>query len=345
METILLSSEKKQFKANLHCHSIHSDGKMTPEQLKEAYKAHGYDILAITDHCSPNDHTALSDPDFLMLTGYEAYIRSTTGKSTPYRGEVHLNLFARDPHNQKFINYNSGYCKYLTPEQQEQLDRVGSERPREYTTEYINEFINTAVENGYLVSYNHPFWSMESEERVLSYENFFSVEIYNTGSFRLNRLENGQGIYDKMLAKGMHVGCHGADDNHNKEPLDDEDSDSFLAHTRILADELEYGAIIDALDRKEYYASTGPEIHEIAVIDTEEGKRVRVKCSPAKQVFLFVGSKSVKHVTAPRGETVTEVTLPLAKHARFIRVCVYDTEGENACSRGFFPDEWEKEEA
>ena len=339
-EKILLSSEKKQFKANLHCHSTHSDGKLTPEELKAAYKSRGYDILAITDHCNPNDYTAMSDPDFMMLTGYEAYIRPTDGKSCPYKGEVHLNLFARDPHNQKFINFNSGFCKYLSDEEKEKLDRVGSERPREYTTEYINEFIRTAIENGYLVSYNHPFWSMEYEERVLSYENFFSVEIYNTGSYRLNGLENGEGIYDKMLRKGMHVGCHGADDNHNKEPLDDPDSDSFLAHTRILADKLEYGAIIDALDKKEYYASNGPEIQEIALVETEEGRFVRVKCSPAKRVFLFMGSKSTKHATARNGELLTEVMLPLAKKARYIRVSVCDADGERASSRGYFPEEW-----
>ena len=74
MKKILISSTKKQYKANLHCHSTLSDGKLTPEALKEMYKSHGYDILAITDHSHPYSHTAMSDSDFLMLTGYEAYI-------------------------------------------------------------------------------------------------------------------------------------------------------------------------------------------------------------------------------------------------------------------------------
>ena len=59
----LISKDKKQYKANLHCHSIISDGSLTPEELKEAYKAHGYSVLAITDHEYPNDHTALSDSE------------------------------------------------------------------------------------------------------------------------------------------------------------------------------------------------------------------------------------------------------------------------------------------
>ena len=37
----LISPHKKQYKANLHCHSVHSDGSLTPEQLKEAYRLSG----------------------------------------------------------------------------------------------------------------------------------------------------------------------------------------------------------------------------------------------------------------------------------------------------------------
>ena len=200
---ILLDAKKKQFKANLHCHSNLSDGKLSPEELKAAYKAHGYDVLAITDHCRPADHTAMSEEDFLMLTGYEAYIRTTTGKSDAYAPEVHLNLLAKEPHNLKYLCYNKGYCKYLPEEEHARLDRVGSERPREYTTEYVNEFIRTATENGYLVTYNHPFWSMESEERIMSYKGYFSLELYNTSSYTVNHLENGEMLYDAMLRRGI----------------------------------------------------------------------------------------------------------------------------------------------
>ena len=69
------------------------------------------------------------------------------------------------------------------------IRRAGSERPREYTVPYVNELIRTAVENGYLVSYNHPVWSMEDEERILSYENIFSLEIENYGSHLSNHME------------------------------------------------------------------------------------------------------------------------------------------------------------
>ena len=63
----LISPNRPQYKANLHCHSIYSDGKRTPEQLKEMYKSHGYSVLSITDHETPNDHSHLSDKDFIII--------------------------------------------------------------------------------------------------------------------------------------------------------------------------------------------------------------------------------------------------------------------------------------
>ncbi len=64
-----------QFKANLHSHSTLSDGDLTPEEMIAAYKERGYSILSITDHEAPYDHTDKSTEDFMLLAGWEAYIR------------------------------------------------------------------------------------------------------------------------------------------------------------------------------------------------------------------------------------------------------------------------------
>ena len=168
----LISPNKKQYKANLHCHSILSDGKKTPEELKDMYKDKGYKILAITDHERPVEHQRLSDEDFIMLTGYECYIRpDPNGNYDVYNKEIHLNLFAREPKNISYVCFNEHYAKYLRRDGAlGGLVRVGSERPREYSVEYINDYIRTAKENGYIVAYNHPYWSMEDEATILSYE-------------------------------------------------------------------------------------------------------------------------------------------------------------------------------
>lgn len=106
-----------QFKANLHSHSNLSDGRLTPEAMAEAYRAQGYSVLAITDHEAPYDHSRLDTPDFLLLTGYEAYIRpSADCQLDPYGPEIHLNLLAREPHNTTFVAYDPNFCKYMPHE-------------------------------------------------------------------------------------------------------------------------------------------------------------------------------------------------------------------------------------
>ncbi len=352
MTKVFISPEKKQWKANLHCHSTLSDGKLTPEELKKAYKEAGYDVLSITDHCRPQTHNNLTDDEFLMLTGYEAYIRpGKKGKYNSFGSEIHMNLFARDKDNDKLICFDERYSKYVKdPEVFASLNRVGEENTREYTPEYINKFVETAKENGYIVSYNHPFWSMEDAERVMQYEGFFSLELENTSSFVINSCEHAEELYDRMLRAGMRYGCHGADDNHNKAAFGEPDCDSFGAHTMILADNLEYGEIFSALENCECYESNGPRINALSVNvepDPENPEEsittVHVECSKAAKIILFFGSKSPKSVFARGGVLLDSADLVMHKKANYFRVVVIDENGKKACSRGYFKDEFTAE--
>ena len=204
-----------QFKANLHSHSNLSDGRLTPESMAEAYQARGYSVLAITDHEAPYDHSRLSTPDFLMLTGYEAYIRpSASCQLDPYGPEIHLNLLAKEPHNTTFVAYDPNFCKYMPHELAESRAQAGSIGPRRYDREYIRRFIQEALQAGYLVTYNHPNWSMEEPEEILHYDGFFSLELFNTGSMMINGHESNLGLYDRLLRHGRFPYVHGADDNH-----------------------------------------------------------------------------------------------------------------------------------
>ena len=337
MKRTLISSKKKQYKANLHSHSTLSYGRLTPEELKVLYKEHGYDILAITDHCHPHSHYAMSDPDFLMLTGYEAYIRESGGPFDPFKAEVHLNLFAKDPYDETLVCYDKIYVKYIPKDELPKKRRVGEENNREYSREYINKFIKTATDNGYLVAYNHPIWSMESEAEALSYENLWSLEIRNTGSYVGNRLECGEVLYDAMMRRGMRLGVNAGDDNHNKHPEGDVRCDSFGWYTVILADSLEYSSVISAMENKDCYVSNGPVIKEISV----EGNTVTVECSPAEAVYMYCGSKQPRAKLLPKGECATRFEFTLDERMSYIRMSVYDGEGKAANTRGFFRDEWE----
>lgn len=332
----LISPHKKQYRANLHCHSTISDGKKTPEELKNMYKEKGYSILAITDHEVPKNHSYLNDSDFLTITGYEAYIRPNPECiSDVYGKEIHINLFARDPQNEAMVCFNPKYCKYITDEQKQRLKKVGSQDTREYSVKYINKFIKTAKENGYIVAYNHPWWSMEDEADILSYEGYFSMEMCNYSSYVVSGIEYNAGLYDKMLMKGKRVFCHSADDNHNSQPNNSPRCDSFGGFTMIMPKSFTYDSIFEAMETGEMYSSMGPIFKEVSI----EGNKIHIECSDVEKIFVFTGSKSPKVKIANWGDTISFADFEIDDRAKFVRVSICDKYKRFADTRGFFKDE------
>ena len=95
MKTYLIPNTK-QYKANLHCHTVLSDGQKTPEQIKQEYKAKGYSVIAYTDHEYIVNHQDLNDENFIAITAYEANFDS--GIDWRYGKCAHLNFYAKNPY-------------------------------------------------------------------------------------------------------------------------------------------------------------------------------------------------------------------------------------------------------
>lgn len=331
-----INSDTKQYKANLHCHSNLSDGVLSVDELIKAYKEKGYDILAITDHEAPYDHTAKSSENFMLLTGYEAYIRpSAICKMDPYGPEIHMNLLAKEPHNTAFIAYDPAFAKYIPEEEAAKREKLGDLGPRKYSREFIQAFIDNANAAGYLVTYNHPVWSMEAQEDVLSYDGFFSLEIFNTGSVMINGIENDLPLYDKMCRLGKFIGVHGADDNHNKVPLDDFLSDSFGAWTMIMADDFSYESVIKALVKKRFYATTGPTIKAMSF----DGKKVHLEFTDAQRVMMHCTPKRTQNAYNSDGSVINSADFEIPDYAPYVHFSVVTADGKMACTRAFTREE------
>lgn len=331
MKITFIAKDAPQYKANLHCHSTRSDGCLTPEELVQLYKEHGYAVLSITDHEGTYAYNEYTTPDFLMVTGYEAYVRpSEVCAYDPYNEEVHLNLLAKDPENVTFIGRDLNFCKYMPHELAASRPNVVL-GPRQYTHEYIQRFIDAANANGYLVSYNHPCWSMQPPAEVLHYDGCYSMEIYNTGSDKINGAEYNIALYDALLRSGKYWYCHGADDNHNKDPLGSRLSDSFGAWTMILADELTYPAVMNALEKGRFYASTGPQITALEL----NGDRVHLECTPAARIVLHCSMKKCVNLCAPVGQTITQADFTIPADAPHVYFSVHAEDGTQAYTHAF----------
>lgn len=340
MRKDLLPSGRSSYKANLHAHSNYSDGCLTPAQLKEAYRSRGYAVVAFSDHEYLLDHSDLTDRSFLALTSYELQITDMTVECKLHRKSTHLNLFARDPHNVTQIYFNPKYffCgdQSLIPT----LTYVGSAQAERYhTPECINDIIRRANDLGFIVSYNHPNWSLDDITDYGALHGLFAMEIYNTSCDKLGFHGYNRAAYDEMLRSGQRLGCIATDDNHNKLPFDHPLNDSFGGFTMLSPREFSYEAVIDAMDAGDYYASTGPLISELYY---EDGK-IKISCSPAKAVTMITYGR--------RTATIQEKDVPL-EHAEFsinesdvyVRIEVADHEGRYAFSRAYFLSEFLKYE-
>ncbi len=339
MKKYLLGGSGNFYKANLHSHTNLSDGCLTPEQMKEEYMKKGYSIIAYTDHNTMIDHSDLAEENFLPLLGFEIDISE---KTTAPRGRrtCHICFIAIDPEN-KVQPFWERSGKYLFGNSKNQIDKVifDENEPdyiRNYAVEDVNYVMQTAREKGFFVTYNHPVWSGETFEQYAYYRGMHAMEIFNTGCYVLGLPEYNPKIYDDILREDNRIYCIAADDNHNGSA--DWDLDSFIGHTVINADKLEYKTITKALLDGKFYASTGPEIHSLYLEDNV----VHITCSPAKTITLNTGrvrSSSQRRV-AQKGEYLTEAQFKINPDADiYFRLDVYDETGMSANTSAYFCDE------
>ena len=108
-------------------------------------------------------------------------------------------------------------------------------------------------------------------------------------------------------------------------------NDSFGGWTVIKADALTYPAVMDALQRGAYYATTGPELHELYIKDNA----LHVKCSPVEKIYVVTESRSCKMKLANVGETIDEAVFPLTGNEGYIRVDCRDASGRHAYSNAY----------
>lgn len=338
MKNYLLPQNGNFYKANLHCHSTISDGSLTPEQLKDAYKSRGYSILAITDHERLVDHSNLDDDNFLTLTSYEIEITGVIDPITFDRTKTcHLNLFAKDQHNTKHVCLDMNYIRGKNKEIFESFEYIGSSNyKREYTPKGVSEIIKIANENGFLVSYNHPQWSLENLYDFGEYDGMFAMEVCNYSSCQSGIYDHNIKDYETLLRMGKKLFCTATDDNHNKHPFDSPLCDSFGGFVNIKAEKLAYKNIIDALEKGDFYASCGPAITSLYIEDS----KAYIECEPAKNIIMSTMGRNAFNNAAEDGHLIESAVFDISPQMGYIRFDVVDDKGNRAYTRAYYPDEF-----
>ena len=292
-------------KGNIHSHSTFSDGKLTPEQMKEAYKTHGYDFLAVTDHDIYVDTRAMSEENFTMIQGFELWSNASNDK------DIHVHFLWDD----EIEGIRHGQVLHLP----------------ERTGKVATAFAYKMREKGAYVMLNHPHWSMLTSPEVEDENPYHAVEIINYGTEWLENTGDGSIFWTEMLYRGVKLWNGGSDDNHNGQPIDSMYSDSFGGFTVVKAKDRSPKAIIEAMKTGSFYTSTGPAIYDFYL---EDGL-VHVFTSPCERIYVCGQHRQHQRKL---GRHVTEFITPLKGGEKFVRAECMDAAGRSAYTNPIFLD-------
>lgn len=211
-------------KANFHCHTTESDGRVSPDESMVLYRNAGYDILAITDHRRVTLPAKVPE-GLLLIPGIELDYRLP--------GQwVHLIGLGMSP-------------------------SVGTEWNRSGTPQ---DGVDTVNRLGGVTLLAHPAWSLNTTELISSLKGICGVEIWNSVStvpYNADRADSSAILDVTWASGGPLLPVFANDDVHFY------GSDATVAATMVQAEKATVGSVLEALRAGRFYATLGPEIFQI----------------------------------------------------------------------------------
>jgi hypothetical protein len=288
------------FKGNTHTHSLNSDGDSTPEDVVRWYREQRYHFLVLTDHnfVTPVDglNAANGAPDkFLVIRGEEV---TDSAADKP----VHLNLLGGD----------------------------GLVKPQGGATpaEALRRDIGAMTPAGGVIQVNHPNfgWALTLED-LASAKGAHLIEIFN-GHPQVNNLGGGgrpsvETMWDGLLSDGLTLFGVASDDTHElKRPWVKASARPGQGWVMVRAARLTVDAILGALSKGDFYASTGVELSAIQAGPASLTVTIKEQSS-TKYTIVFIG----KGGRVLREATSSPATYDIAGGEGYVRAKVIDSNG------------------
>jgi len=291
------AADGRWYRGNLHLHTTNSDGRLEPQAAVDLYRRNGYDFLAVTDHWALTRPADLDPGDGFLLIPGEE-----------------INGFHPET---DMIWHIVGL--FLDRE----VERGGDDTPQ--------WGIDALREAGGDVVFAHPYWSGDTVPEILDLEGLTAVEVFNTTCERAHGRGHSLVHWDGLLHRGRRLWGAAVDDAHHGE------RDGLQGWIMLKAPALSIEAVRAAFRAGHFYASTGPEIHDITMADGQ----ITVRCSPCAAVHAqsnrWIGrSAYAAEALGGTGEPITEATLDVRDEATYVRVTCTDADGRSAWSNPVF---------
>lgn len=278
-------------KGNLHSHTTVSDGVLTPEEIAAEYFSRGYDFLSMTDHNVFVPHNEIGLEKFLLVTGVE--------------------------HD---IEYNSFKCTHVVGAGSAGQDKTSYDCKR-YTCQELTDqqLIDMMREDGLFVVLAHPVWSRMEPEEIVALRGFHAIEVYNNGTEHLCHAGHAEVYWDLLLRRGIRVFATASDDVHTREDL-------FGGWICVKAAERTYEALMEALFKGAFYASSGPVINDFGV----DGDKVYISCSDCREIHFVSYPPRGSSFFAEDGKVLSEMEYERKGGEQYIRAMCIDWKGRAA---------------
>jgi hypothetical protein len=257
---------RRWYKGNTHTHTINSDGDSTPDQVVRWYREHGYQFLVLTDH------------NFLTSVAGLNALHGADERFLVIKGEEVTDTFAG-----KALHING-------------LDVSATVAPQGGTSvaDVLQRNVDAIRKADGIPHINHPNfrWAVTVDELRRVHDNKL-FEIYN-GHPQVNNLGGGgvpgmEEAWDAILSEGLLLYGIAVDDAHTfKDPGNPDVAGPGRGWVAVRAARLEARAILEAMERGDFYASTGVELSDYEASPTAIS--IAVKPTPfSKYKIQFIG--------------------------------------------------------
>ena len=291
------------FKGNTHAHTLRSDGDSTPEEVTKWYRDNGYNFLFITDH------ETITPVEELNKTF------GKTGEFVVFMGQEVTDRLDDKPYHINGLG----------------VERVTMPQRGKTVVENLQSNIDSVRASGGIPQINHPNfgWALNADQ-ISQVKNIKLMELFN-GHPLVNNLGGGgspsvETIWDSVLSGGKLIYGIASDDVHSVRKLGDRKVPTpGHGWVMVRAQELTGKAILEALERGDFYSSTGVELEDYR----SDGRSMTITIKPerwSKYRIQFIGA----HGKLLAESLENSAAYRFKGHERYVRAKVIESNGKVA---------------
>lgn len=294
--TALQAQEARWYKGNVHTHSLWSDGDDFPEMIMEWYKSRGYDFISLSDHniLAAGEKWVTIPRHPFRQRRFQEYLQKWGNSWVVYKTDTAGNISVRLKTLEEYRPRLEEPGRFLIMQAEEITDgykgkpvHLGAVNVQELIKPQGGGSVTEVMQNNLDAVWaqraktgrpmfphiNHPnfAWAVKLEDMLpLRGERFFEVynghpHVHNYGDSTTIGMEE---LWDRLLIHYIRAGkplVYGlaTDDSHHYLEYAVGKSNPGRGWLMVRAKELTPAALIEAMERGDFYASTGVELQEV----------------------------------------------------------------------------------